>query len=169
MSTQIPTLSGIDLMNAIEKAVETDQTFGVVGQQVTNANLSASQSLINQTSGNTGKLSAWSTLGAVLGSVAGIFTLAGGVSLAKGFGLDGAYSVAENVAKGSLSVGKGVTDGMSAHYKADIDMETVSSEAAGKAGKSASELTNDSMTDAGQAAKAESAVLRQMTFTRQIV
>lgn len=169
MSTQIPTLSGIDLMNAIEKAVETEQTFGVVGQQITNSNLSASQSLINQTSGNTGKLSAWSTLGAVLGSVAGVFTLASGVGYAFSRDLPKTANLVVKSIGGLASVGKGATDVVSAHYEADIKMEQVSSDAAGKAGKSASELTKDSMTDSSQAAKAESAVLRQMTFTRQIV
>ncbi|MCP5492521.1 MAG: hypothetical protein H7A40_05710 [Chlamydiales bacterium] len=169
MSTQIPTLSGIDLMNAIGKAVESEQALGVVGQQITNANLSASQSLINQTSSNTGKFSLWATIGSALGSIAGVFAIAGGIGMAIGSGLPSAAQLGARVVAGFATAGKGVTDGISAHYKADIDMEQVASSAAGKAGKSASDLTQDSMKEAGQAAKAESAVLRQMTYTRQIV
>ena len=170
MSTlQIPTLTGSDLMNALEKANETEQTLGVVGQQISNANMTASQSLINQTSGNTGKLSSWSTIGIVLGSIASVFMVAGGLGIAAGIDVPNAIKLGAQTIGGFASFGKGATDIVSAHYQADIDMEKASSEAAGKAGKSASDLTQSSMKQAQQAAKAESSVLRQMTFTKQVV
>ncbi len=168
MSDNISMLTASNLMEAIAQAVEAEQALGVCGQKVTQADMDASQSLINQTADNTGKLGTASTTSAVLGSTVGVvLAVSTGCTMA-GFDMGSAVSAGLRSSTGALQIGKGVTDGLSAHYKADIDIEKSCSDAAGKAGKSASDLSKSSMQQAANASKAESAVIREMTYTKPV-
>lgn len=174
IDSNVKPLSMTDLVEAISDAMTTSQMLGVSSQKMTMSSLKSSANMMNEMSNSSDKLGNWSTAAAVLiGITAGLGAIFGAGGAAMGFSnilvdaMPVALSVAGHLAQSGAEIAKGVTEAGQSTVKANLDLQTVSAQAASKAAKSSSGATQETMSAAGKMAGDANKIIYEMeTFVQ---